>query len=592
MKSLKKLLPGLLCALAICVCLPFRAEAAVYGNSCGTNADWILNTNTGVLTISGTGAVTEHPWCGTYPNYAGYINEVVVQSGITSLPGQAFRECRNLTKVTVADTVTTLGWGVFHSCDSLTDVTLPTNLTAIPDYAFYYCSGLTELTIPDKVASIGEYAFLTCIKLESVTLPDSVKTVGTYAFPDCRKLTSIDLGSVESLGDYAINACTSLTQVTLPATLTDLGKHNFIGCDKLTAITVEEGNPVFSADDGILYSKDGKTLVYYPDGKEGTEFTLPETVTAIGYEAFYSNCNLTALTLHSGIQTVGASAAYSAEKLTDVYYDGTQEKWSAVAVGDRAFDDGVTVHFGLACKTAGTQLVGYAEATCTENGYTGDTVCTGCGAVVTKGKTVTSSGHSKVWHSSKSPTCTSVGWDGYYTCKNCDYTEYKEQPMLDHSITHTLQAATCTEPGQEYWQCSSCKQYFTDADGTEVGEITVLPSPGHSWSAWSTVTAATWLEAGAESRSCTACGETETKVLPATGQTVVDGITVTVTEGGLTLKNVPQGLTVMLGAYSDGRQVSVQLGTTAFTLPGEGYSFLLFFVDSAWRPIGTAKPIE
>lgn len=461
MNCLKKLLPGLLCALALCVLLPFRAEAATYGNSCGTNADWILNTDTGVLTISGTGAVTSATW----DDYPGYIQSVVVQSGITSLPEQAFRDYWNLTSVTMADTVTTLGWGVFHSCRNLTDVTLPANLTAIPDYAFYYCSSLTELTIPDKVASVGEYAFLTCIKLESLTLPASVKTVGTYAFPDCRKLASIDLGGVETLGDYAINNCDSLVTVELPATLTDLGDHNFIGCDKLTAITVEANNPVFSANDGILYSKDGKTLVVYPCNKAGDGFTLPEGVTAIGYEAFYDNNNLTSMTLHSGIRTVGESAAYSAEKLTDVYYDGAEAAWAAVEVGRNAFDKKVVIHFDPDCV----------------NG-------------------------------------------------------------------------------------------------------------NHPWGDWVT-TEATWLEDGEKKRTCTACDAAESSPIPATGQTVVDGITVTVSGGSLTLENVPQGLTVMLGAYSGERQVSVQLGTAAFTLPDGADSILLFFVDSAFRPIAAAKPV-
>lgn len=559
------------------------------GGKLKNGGTWLIDGK-GVLTVTAKGAVTDDPWeyyanmvmkavvsegITAIPSFSGYsysqMTQVSLPSTLQSLPDYAFCNCTALKAITVPDSVTVLGEECFYECGELTSVTLPEGITAIPDYTFYHCRKLTSVNIPTTVTSIGDYAFWACLSLPAVNLPAGLQSIGAEGFSNCAAFTS----------------------VTLPAALTDLGEKAFVCCTDLQAISVEGGNPNFAAADGILYTKDGKTLICYPDGKAGTEFTLPETVITIAPYACYYNRNLTSLTLHSGIQTVGASAACCAEKLTDVYYDGTREEWSAVAVGDRAFDDGVTVHFGLACKTAGTQLVGYVEATCTAAGYTGDTVCTGCGAVVTKGKTVTSSGHYKVWHSPKSPTCTSVGWDGYYTCKNCDYTEYyKERPMLDHSITHTLQAATCTEPGQEYWQCSSCKQYFTDADGTAVGEITVLPSPGHSWSAWSTVTAATWLEAGAESRSCTACGETETNVLPATGQTVVDGITVTVTEGGLTLENVPQGLTVMLSAYSGGRQVSVQLGTTAFTLPGEGYSFLLFFVDSAWRPIGTAKPIK
>lgn len=551
------------------------------------NGTWLIDGN-GVLTVSANGAVTEDPWDSYHsmvkkavfsegitaiPSFSGYsysqMTAVSLPSTLQSLPNYAFYKSTALKEIAIPAGVTSLGKECFYQCYELTSVTLPEGITAIPDYAFYDCRKLASVNIPTTVTSIGEYAFWACQSLPSVTLPAGLETIGVQGFSNCSALTS----------------------VTLPAALTDLGEAAFVCCTGLQTISVEEENPAFTADDGILYSKDGKTLVCYPDGKEGTEFTLPETVTDIGYEAFYSNENLTSLTLHSGIQTVGASAAYSAEKLTDVYYDGTQTQWETVEVGVNAFDDDVTIHFGLACKTAGTQLVGYVAATCTENGYTGDTVCNGCGAVVTKGKTVTSSGHDTVWHSAKNPTCTAVGWYGYYTCKNCDYTTYRERSMLDHSITHTLQEATCTADGQEYWQCSSCKGYFTDETGTEVGQITVLPSPGHSWGDWVTVTEPTWLTDGAESRSCTACTETETNVLPATGQTVVDGITVTVTDGTVTVDNVPQGLTVIFGAYSGGRQVSVQLGT-ALTLPEGADSILLFFVDSAFRPIGTAKPIK
>lgn len=41
-----------------------------------------------------------------------------------------------------------------------------------------------------------------------------------------------------------------------------------------------------------------------------------------------------------------------------------------------------------------TELTGVKEATCTENGYTGDTVCKRCEEVVTKGKTIPAKGHS------------------------------------------------------------------------------------------------------------------------------------------------------------------------------------------------------
>lgn len=549
------------------------------------NGTWLLDGK-GVLTVNATGAVTEDPWDSYYsmvkkavfsegitaiPSFSGYsysqMTSVSLPSTLQSLPNYAFYKSTALKEITIPASVTSLGKECFYQCENLTSVTLPEGITAIPDYAFYDCRKLTSLNIPSGVTSIGKYAFWACLQLPDMALPAGLESIGREGFSNC----------------------TAFTSVTLPATLTDLGEGAFVCCTDLQAITVEAGNPAFAAVDGILYTKDGKTLFCYPDAKAGDAFTVPSTVTAIAPYAFYCNQNLTSLTLHGDIGKIGTSAVGYPDKLTDVYYDGTETDWAAVEVADYVFDKKVVIHFGLACKTAGTALVGYVAVTCTENGYTGDTVCNGCGALVAKGKTVTSSGHATVWHSAKNPTCTAVGWYGYYTCKNCDYTTYRERPMLSHTITHVLQAATCTADGQEYWQCTSCKGYFTDETGTEAGQITVLPSAGHGWSEWQTVTAPTWLEAGEETRSCGTCGETETNILSATGQAVADGITVTVTDGKVTAQDVPDGLTLLFAVYENGRLTAAAQGV--LILPAGGDRLLVFFVDSHFRPIAAARPV-
>ena len=56
---------------------------------------------------------------------------------------------------------------------------------------------------------------------------------------------------------------------------------------------------------------------------------------------------------------------------------------------------GVTVKKGETIPALGhkTEVVGAKEATCTEDGYTGDQVCTVCGETVKKGETIQATGH-------------------------------------------------------------------------------------------------------------------------------------------------------------------------------------------------------
>ncbi len=81
----------------------------------------------------------------------------------------------------------------------------------------------------------------------------------------------------------------------------------------------------------------------------------------------------------------------------------------------------------------------------------------------------------------------------------------------DHVHTWRLQAArrepTCTEPGTGVYVCD-CGERKTDT----------IPAPGHSWGGWATTRAATCGKAGTQARTCSRCGKTETKDIPATGK--------------------------------------------------------------------------
>ena len=132
--------------------------------------------------------------------------------------------------------------------------------------------------------------------------------------------------------------------------------------------------------------------------------------------------------------------------------------------------------------TGGTEIKDAKDATCTENGYTGDTCCKGCGAKLESGKVIPAAGHK----------------GGTATCKDKAVCEVCRQPYgeLDkgnHADLKKVDAkkATYTKEGNiTYWYCDGCGKYYSDAEATrEITKAdTVIPKKTHSSNSGSTGT--------------------------------------------------------------------------------------------------------
>ncbi len=260
--------------------------------------------------------------------------KISIPNSVTSIGSSAFSGCTGLTSVTIPNSVTSIGSSAFSGCTGLTSVTIPNSVTSIGERAFENCTGLTSVTIPNSVTSIGKYAFYGCRGLTSVTIPHSVTSIGSYAFEYCTGLTSISIpNSVTSIGSGAFSGCSGLTSISIPNSVTTIGDNAFQNCSGLTSINVAADNAKYCSVNGVMFSKDKTTLVIYPSGKQGA-YSIPNSVTSIGDDAFYYCRSLTAITIPNSVTSIGNEAFYGCRGLTSVTIPN-----SVTSIGNRAFSN-------------------------------------------------------------------------------------------------------------------------------------------------------------------------------------------------------------------------------------------------------------
>jgi hypothetical protein len=123
---------------------------------------------------------------------------------------------------------------------------------------------------------------------------------------------------VTAIAADAFQSATSLLSITIPKGLTNIATTAFNSCSALTAISVNEDNPNYMSENGILFNKNKTTLMRYPQAKTDKTYATPDTVTSVGGHSFRGCTSLEELTMLEGVTRIGGNAFNGSTSLKTV----------------------------------------------------------------------------------------------------------------------------------------------------------------------------------------------------------------------------------------------------------------------------------
>lgn len=267
-------------------------------------------------------------------------------------------------------TVDAIGSTAFNGNTTMVSVEIPDTVDYVA--GFNNCTALTSVTLPDSVSQL-EAAFRGCTALKTVNIGSELEYLETYGTPftGCTALERINISEENPYlcdidGVVFSKYKTELIRYpqgrkdisyTVPDTVLNIYGDAFKDCAALGEIKVSENNPYFCDINGVVFTKDKTQLVKYPQGKKGTTYTIPESVTDVKDGAFtdsgvYNNgknwengvfyvgdwlidgsgCSVSDLQIRNGTRVIADSAFTACEAIESVSVPDSVE-----TIGDFAF---------------------------------------------------------------------------------------------------------------------------------------------------------------------------------------------------------------------------------------------------------------
>lgn len=252
--------------------------------------------------------------------------------------------CENLESVTLAPSTNDIHWGNMNFCPNLTRIEVengnetyvsedgilfskdktvlvkypvgkPDKIYSIPScvktiaHGAFTHSRLEGISIPEGLTTIGTSAFEYNNSLTGIVIPNSVTSMEMMAFCNCANLSSITISdNLKEIEGLTFGYCVNLQSVNIPCSVEKINGTAFSGCTSLKVFTVSDGNIWFTANDGVIYTKNMKALIKCPIALYATAYQIPDDVEEI-YDYAFNRCkNIERFYLPESVKSIGTSA--------------------------------------------------------------------------------------------------------------------------------------------------------------------------------------------------------------------------------------------------------------------------------------------
>ena len=534
-------------------------------------------------------------------------------SSLTVLPASAFKGDTALLSVKMPESLNEIGNEAFYGCSAMKKLDLNnTRLTTIGNSALSDMTSLMYINLPDTVNSVGAKAFDLNLRLDSsdtALMPTVVSENVTPAsvnytdnnvspwkrrqviFRDNAVAVHFDGNGSDGKTANAPVFASAGTKISIPACKYTKKGYLFTGwnTEKDGSGTTYKAGARTSDAISILYAQwkksTAKVTLEFPGGKytnasgstwdDSFSFTASfSSNSSVTYLPFAQNMTKEGCTFagwytepeyKKRIESLTIRTAIDGMTLYAKWNDTHEHVWGegAITTKPTCTTPGVKTYTCSVCQKTKTEEIpatghqhtevrNVKEATCKEEGYTGDTYCTDCGEKLSSGEPTAKKAHD--WDEGKvttEATCKNTGVKTY-TCNNCSETKTEVIPMTDHIWDNgkVTTKPSCITPGVKTYTCSACQKEKTEkipATGhlhTEIrnkkeatcredgytGDVyckdcgeklfngkTIAKTTEHTWDAGKVTKAATCTEKGLKLYTCTVCDKVRTEEIPATG---------------------------------------------------------------------------
>ena len=269
-------------------------------------------------------------WVAAYP-MAKPDAEYTVPEGVYGVYTNAFQRAAYLTKITLPaslkESPSTAEFNGYTSAQNLREIAVAAGNTAFKsvDGVLLSADGKKLIAYPNGKAGSSStnpaYQGVTGQPNASVyKVPDGVESIEQAAFAQVNGLTAIELNGVKKLAKGAFDKAVKLRNVLLGPSVDTIEDGAFGGNNDLAAFDVDPANPNYTADNGVIYTKNKEELVLFPAGKAGEYTTLP-TTKKIRNRAFYYAQKVTKVNFNSNLEVIDNDAFQATTKLENITFE-------------------------------------------------------------------------------------------------------------------------------------------------------------------------------------------------------------------------------------------------------------------------------